>query len=166
VKPEIELKLTEAAIDSMGIYPASYDGVERTEWQNGWNKAVMDLGRRQSSLYEWYEQKLSEDERVILDELLIKNVVRLHPNENDVVVYVICNDLFMWACADTEEVAKEEWGELLRLAGEFNDTGEFWCCKKRDMKPQKPVADGLKKAGLWNEHWEKLRDNPTDVTFY
>lgn len=89
--------------------------------------------------------------------------------ENDIAgktinLFVNCNDLFAWGCADAEDVPSEE--ELYNLYDAWKKDKQygvdFWCCRRRDMQPQKVIKDIWKKNGVWSDELEKLRKNPDE----
>jgi len=58
-----------------------------------------------------------------------------------VTFFVNCNDLFAWASADCERF---DIGDIPALEKAIQDAGEIhgialWCCRKRGMRPQRPV---------------------------
>lgn len=62
---------------------------------------------------------------------------------------VNCNDLFYWACADTEIIEPEDIDEAVALCKEADALGLYngltvWACKKRGQRPQKPYTDQMK----------------------
>lgn len=62
---------------------------------------------------------------------------------------VNCNDVFVWGCADAEEIRFAQLEELYRLWLEFPDWGPaVWCCLNRKEMPQKPVTDAMRKSGI------------------
>jgi len=72
-------------------------------------------------------------------------------------IRVLCNDLFYWACADCEELPfnqiqplYEEWIKDKRWGS------SIWCCRRRNLRPQVPIVEDMKKAGVWTEELEKL----------
>lgn len=82
-----------------------------------------------------------------------------HVEGETIVLFVLCNDLFWWACADGEKLKINEVGELYRAWRKEGRVGvDKWCCKKRNMKPQKPIRDGMKECGTWEEWMDKLED--------
>lgn len=117
------------------------------------------------------EIKKMKDEEVILEllkaKILFSNFFRYSfHHENDIAgkticLFVNCNDLFAWGCADSEEVSSSE--ELHELYEEYKKDPQygvdFWCCKKRDLQPQKVIKDIWKKNSVWNDDLEKLRPN-------
>lgn len=79
---------------------------------------------------------------------------------NTVVIYVNCNDVFMWACADAEDLPQSEIGNLYRMWEADKKWGPIkWCCQQRDLQPQKPMADAMKAEGSWDDEMERLRPN-------
>lgn len=60
-------------------------------------------------------------------------------------IFVTCNDLFHWACADVEEITSENIGlleatvaEVKELTGDNQNADILFCCRSRGMRPQKP----------------------------
>ena len=75
---------------------------------------------------------------------------------------VNCSDVFVWGCADAEEVEYEEIPKLFDYWEKDNIFGvDVWCIKKRNMMPQKPVYDEIMKEGIWNLDEMELQENPT-----
>lgn len=75
---------------------------------------------------------------------------------------VNCSDVFVWGCADAEEVEYDEIPKLFDYWEKDNIFGvDVWCIKKRNMMPQKPVYDDIMKEGIWNLDEMELQENPT-----
>lgn len=73
------------------------------------------------------------------------------------VLFVICNDIFAWACASAECVSMEELPSLYEEWRADRTWGAaVWCIKKRKQMPQPPVLRELKASGAWTEEIEKL----------
>ena len=62
-------------------------------------------------------------------------------------ICINCNDLFYWACADSEEFTPDDVdllnecvADLLAADKEYGDcyVFELFCCRKRKMRPQYP----------------------------
>ena len=85
--------------------------------------------------------------------------VELSPGET-IVLFLNCNDVFAWGCADAEPVAYNEVQELYTMwkADEYGDMK--WVCKKRNMRPQRAWVARIKERGHWDEFFEALPDNP------
>ena len=102
-----------------------------------------------------------------LAHLLINGVVFLgtrgseteYPEEyrRAVSVWVLCSDLFAWACADAEDLPYAEIEPLYRLWKANPSWGPSrWCALHRKLRPQQPVIDLMKKAGAWDAELEAL----------
>lgn len=78
-----------------------------------------------------------------------------------IVVFLICNDLFAWGCADCESIGSEK--DLISIWKYHCDDSKYgtlkWCCKKRNMQPQGPYIDLMKNDGCWTDELESLRKN-------
>lgn len=84
--------------------------------------------------------------------------------EKTVVLFVNCNDLFAWGCADAECVKHSEIGGLYRAWEADKKWGvDKWCAKRRCQKPQPPVIRAMKKDGVWDAEMEALADNWQDA---
>lgn len=82
-----------------------------------------------------------------------------------IVLYVLCNDLFYWGCADAENITHREIDDLYKMAFNKKYKGwgcDIWCCKKRNMKPQQPVIEKMKSDGVWDDELENLPKNDGD----
>lgn len=159
ITPEVELALRDASDDGLGIYPQSINGVKRSEYQEGWNDAVMEFTRTQYKLRDWYDT-IEEPSRTILGELLVEEKIHmmLQPN-GDVELYANCNDLFVWGCADLEELSLDQLEEFAGYAE--NEWGtDKWICIQRNVKPQYPIIWDMHIAGAWDDTMEALPDNP------
>jgi hypothetical protein len=72
-------------------------------------------------------------------------------------VFVNCNDLFYWACADAERIGHSEVEDLYRQHLADKQWGAWiWCCKHRKLQPQEPVKKDMIKAGAWTDELEAL----------
>ncbi len=76
------------------------------------------------------------------------------------VLFVNCNDMFAWACADAESFANEDIGPLLKMHLADKKWGSSkWCMIHRNEQPQLPVAKDMKKDGAWGPEMEALQPN-------
>ena len=74
-----------------------------------------------------------------------------------VILFVGCNDLFYWGTADAEDFTTADIPELYRMWEKDNLWGtDKWCCKKRNLQPQVPVKEDMKKNGSWEDWMDKL----------
>lgn len=157
MKPEIELALNEAAEDCMGIYPQSMNGKKRTEWQNGWNEAIIKLTKLKGTVHSWFIT-LSEEHQNIVGDLLIRDKLDVQFHKEKMHMYVNCNDVFAWGCADAEDISLDELKRYQQLSKtKWGDVK--WVCIKRNEKPQYPMIWDMHKDGEWDEQMEALPDN-------
>jgi hypothetical protein len=81
-----------------------------------------------------------------------------------IAVYVNCNDVFAWGCADAEDLPHDEIENLYRLWRADPHWGSAkWCAIRRKQQPQKPVIDAMKAAGSWDDIMENLGPNTMDA---
>ena len=85
---------------------------------------------------------------------------KVQPKDITACVWVNCNDLFAWACADCEPITMRELPELYKFYKADPKWGTTkWCCRKRNLQPQRPVIESMKKDGVWDEMMENLEKN-------
>ncbi len=92
--------------------------------------------------------------------------------EETIVLFVACNDVFSWGCADADPIKSgespgDELFELYTLWLQNKRWGATkWSCLKRKEQPQDPIRDQMKAEGYWdaelealepNHYWTKLR---------
>lgn len=83
------------------------------------------------------------------------------------VLFVVCNDIFAWGCADAEQVSMGELLDLYRMHAADKKWGAAkWCCKKRNQRPQFPVERDMRADGSWDDTMEKLCRNTSHDTCY
>ena len=74
-----------------------------------------------------------------------------------IVLFVNCNDVFHWGYADSESVTIKEVGSLYKIWKLYKYVGvDKWCCLKRKQRPQKPVEELIRQAGIWDESMDTL----------
>lgn len=124
---------------------------------------IMDWGKNpekppQETIFE-PEQALA---RLLAEEIVFLNdhrykddwpeAARKRPSLN-----VICNDIFAWACSDAETI---DYDDIQGVYDAWLENHEFgpakWCAIKRNIKPQAPVIEAMKKAGVWDERMDAL----------
>lgn len=77
-----------------------------------------------------------------------------------IVLFLNCNDVFAWGCADGEDVDTKELETLYKLWYANKRWGATkWVCLKRNERPQIPIERDMKKEGAWDEEMEKLPEN-------
>ncbi len=76
------------------------------------------------------------------------------------------NDVLMWGCADACEMKHSQIEEVYTYWEKDPSWGTaVWYCKEMNMMPQKPVADAIRKAGIWDIDNMGLQKNPSDGDF-
>lgn len=77
-------------------------------------------------------------------------------------LYVNCNDLFFWGCAESIQLTYFDIKDVYDhyISSEL----DIWCCKQRNLMPQKPIADSMRKAGIDIDSYG-LEPNPSDKDF-
>ena len=137
----LDLKLQDCALSDIGIYPQAITGgnnpyKERSDYQNGWNAAVMEMYEKASSFSDFVEN-IPENIREIFTELLIEDVIYLEKADEEIIMCVLMNDIFAWACADQEDITLEDIPLIYQLNKEYGYAGVIaWVSKKRGYEPQ------------------------------
>jgi len=128
------------AVDDMGIYAKSIvdsDGSKknRTEYQDGWNACIMKIVDKAGNISGWLDNLPKEVLLLVADEK-----IRVSVNSKErLKTWVLCNDLFYWACADGEDFELSDLSDFQKALKESPDHGDLlWCCRKRKMRPQTP----------------------------
>ena len=134
-KKVLEFIATDLASEDIGLYPKTVNGVPRTDWQEGWNECAMANSRKAVAI-----QKFISECNETIQDYIIAEVIRLTVDkEKNVSMYILCNDLFFWACADSEEFELSDLDDLNQAYKDSPEDGDLlWCCRKRGMRPQKP----------------------------
>jgi len=73
-----------------------------------------------------------------------------------IVLFVNCNDVFGWGCADAEPLPYDEVGNLYRAWSSGPWGVARWCCLRRRQRPQERVEASMRQAGVWDEAVEAL----------
>lgn len=62
-----------------------------------------------------------------------------------------CNDVFAWGCADAEDMTHRDVDEVFGFWEKDPHWGAaVWCMIRRRELPQRPVAERIRKAGVWD----------------
>lgn len=75
------------------------------------------------------------------------------------ILFVISSDVFVWGCADADDLPHKEIGTLLKMHLTEPYGVIKWLCLKRNEKPQDPIVENMKKDGAWDDQMEALPDN-------
>ena len=128
----------EKAYDATGVYPAKSNGIERTEYENGWNachKSILEKAIKIDKFLESVPNKHKE----FVEDLLIDEVAMLHIDGDVITLFIICSDLFYWGCADAEDFIYDDIPDFIKAKQDCpKHYDSLWCCRKRGMRPQKP----------------------------
>lgn len=133
------------AIDDTGTYCAAVhnaDGTieKRTEWQDGWNACNSDILERTCTI-ESYLEALPDK----VKEYIIADVLQVAVRDKIPSLWINCNDLFYWACADGEDFEISDLDALNKAYEESPKRGDIlWVCRQRKMRPQQPYYKYLK----------------------
>jgi len=138
------------AIDDVGIYAAAVTGgknpyEKRTERMEGHNEAIMGIAKKASQIADFIRK---HQYRTEIEDALLKDWIHIDADET-IKLYVNCNDVFWWACADSEEIKPEEikgLQECVELSKAYGTI--LWACRKRGMRPQSPWFEDLSKEEL------------------
>ena len=117
-----------------------------------------------------------EDEAILqlLAEGILFSNYRTHSSDdkkltNDgktIVLFLNCNDVFAWACADAEDVSSiEELKSLYDYCEKYGawEGSTIWVCMKRKQKPQSPVEKMLKDNNTWPIELDTIEENKYDL---
>lgn len=75
-------------------------------------------------------------------------------------LFVICNDVFAWGCADGEDILPDEIPNLFERVQKYGLIGAVhWCCVKRGEKPQPPLEKIMRERGEWIAELDDLKTN-------
>lgn len=77
-------------------------------------------------------------------------------------LFVLCNDVFAWGCADGEDLPADQIEPLWKLWKSHPDGVIKWCCIQRNEQPQRPIKESMKKSGSWDAELEALPQNRYD----
>lgn len=147
---DITLALHVAARDSMGMYPASYNGTPRTPWQEGWNAYGTELLDTLIKAIGWFGS-LPLDKQSKLGEMSL----RFH-NET-VKPYFCTSDLFAWGYSNPDELTNGLLTPMYEAWKKNDQEGMLilWC-KLRRIRPQQSIESSWREEGLWDNELEAL----------
>jgi hypothetical protein len=145
---ELKMNLREKAIeylpyclayDTIGIYPQSVKGgpcayEKRTERMEGHNEALTEYINNVCTISAYLGRINSRE----VEDALLNEDIFVHVEDKKVELIVNCNDVFYWACSDSEEIKPEEIKDLVECLKLTEYGSMLWVCRKRKMRPQKP----------------------------
>lgn len=98
-----------------------------------------------------------------LAELLDASVIYMSGSEVNCTLYVLCNDVFWWGTADGEGLPTGEVENLYKAWKSDPKWGVIkWVARKRNMRPQWPVARDMVSDGAWDGHMKILPSRTED----
>lgn len=107
-----------------------------------------------------FEEEMAVAELLADEVLLIGGFTRSDGDLRPAQLLVIANDVWMWGCADAEVLPMNEIRSLYEMWGEDKKWGStWWCCKQRNMQPQKPMRDDMIKEKAYPEWMHNLEVN-------
>ena len=125
-------------------------------------KYYIELSKQEDSSGNVFPEEYEET----LIPLLLNDVIFLKPERQKFSIYVNCNDVFAWACADAEPIEESELREFMWRWSDDKLWPEKWCCIKRREMPQQPMVKILERAGLDSQKFKEehnLRPNLYDA---
>lgn len=134
------------AMESIGWYPQSNNGVSRTEFQSGVNEGQSRLQDMIFKLQNVFEKELAEPEvRKKMIDLVSEGLVWVMirgTNEDPTTVFTLnMNDTFAYACSDCEDFEMSDLDLIHDLYKRYSFHGVIaWAANKRDDSPIKPRA--------------------------
>jgi hypothetical protein len=160
---EDQRMLNYAARASMGIFPQSINGVERTPWQEGWTSYALEQYDYNATAYTWFQLLSSQQQdmiRPLLNSTINLDIIKDKEGKFTTELSVNCSDLFFWGTADSEEISLEEVPDLIaEIAKNPGNGSEIWAVKKRKLPPQEPILNQWKELGIWTEELEQIVRN-------
>jgi hypothetical protein len=86
------------------------------------------------------------------------------PVRRNAALFVNCNDVFAWACADAEPLPYHQIENVYKMWCKDSEWGPaIWCMVARNQMPQKPLEKIIREAGVWNLDELNLGQNTDDA---
>ena len=141
-----------------------------TEKDIHWEMDWTDFNKKFPEKRKEIDKEIIFEESIALGHLLINEVIFINDHwwedewpekaKKSISLNVNCNDVFMWGCADAEELPYSELENLYNMWKKDPVWGSVvWCMIRRELMPQKPVEDIIKKMGIWDLKALKLKKN-------
>lgn len=138
-----------------GGYEATAEEKKSKIYKAGYNAHVLERYDQRIKIGNWLSSFTETEQEMIYK---LHEDEQLHVSFEPYSLCLNANDLFVWGCADSEDIAKEDLAELVVIAGQKHGISK-WICKRRGEKPQKPIQEMMKKSGVWDDEMEALEDN-------
>lgn len=146
---------------------------ENAALRQAFGEAWQEVERRRRKVRRWdgKEWWVHEEEAlaVLLDAQAVfangrKYICEGGEQPETVVLFVNCNDVFAWGCADAEDLPYGEIAAVYEAWEHPSGWGvERWCCIRRNEKPQRPVEERIRGDGAWDAVMEALPENRYDA---
>lgn len=138
-------ELFDTAIMTMGFFPQSYQEngrwVTRSDYQNGWNAALIALFEEYQFIKDWYCGQSAASQAAILDMFRNDSAWAGKTARGECVLVLNMNDVFVSA-ADYQEVIQEQIPYIVWLWNTYSYTGlVVWVAKVRGLTPRHPATD-------------------------
>ena len=82
--------------------------------------------------------------------------------QDSVGVFVVCNDTFNYACADSEDLPYHCIMDLYKMWRKSPLGPIVWCMMRRGYMPLPEVAQYIRNEGIWDLDSLNLKTNPHD----
>ena len=145
----VDLKFYEKGLDAVGIFCKAVEGpggyTERSEFQNGWNAALMQASENACKFAAWYKGLPDQQKKDFSKLLTGGDDIFLSYYDGKVNVSLNMNDTFGYACADAEDVLPEEFALVVELFEKFDYHGfTAWAAYKRKQDPNSWSCEPIK----------------------
>lgn len=128
--------------ENMGIYPAAVESYnqeksykERDGFKNGWNACVFSYGSKLNNAIESASEGLSSSEKLFFYDYSGEYDTFMYDQEGGWSVFL--NDTWEYACADGEEIQKDQYNEVAKWYRNFGHAGVlYWVYLQRKYLPE------------------------------
>lgn len=128
--------LLKKVLDNIGMYPKSTidkegNKKERTEFQDGHNKAILEITKDAIELDGWYN-KLNNIEQDVIKKFILMDEFQFFFTDDGIKFCVLVNDTFYYSTADCEEIEPHELTKVRDLYDKYGYNGVIaWVAHKR-----------------------------------
>jgi len=144
---------------------------EYSDYQNA--ELLKEVTELKEQLQNYKDKELSlemvieyEEIDYALSVLLRDEIVHTNPTKDadgsfrKSAIFLNCSDVFAWALAESEEITFRDIMPIYKAYVENPKWGVTeWVCIKRNLKPQRPIQEDMKKDGAWSDKLNTLQEN-------